>query len=315
MSDATQPAALSSYAHETVLLEETVAAIAPHSAGLYVDATVGGGGHTERLLALSSPAGRVFGLDRDEHALAAARARLAPYGARVELVHARFGELRAVLEERGVTRVDGVVADLGVSSPQLDDASRGFSFTRGGPLDMRMDDTRGETAVELIARLDESELADILFKYGEERRSRPIARSIKRAEAEGQLQTTDDLRRAVVRVLGPRKQGSSDPATRTFQALRIAVNDELGELEALLATLPDLLADGGVAALISFHSLEDRIIKHGFRDDVRFEPLTKKPVLVSDEECARNPRSRSAKLRAARRISRAQERERAGVAP
>ena len=314
MSDLTPPAATSSrYAHETVLLEETVAALAPRSGGLYVDAMVGGGGHTERLLALSAPAGRVVGLDRDEHALAATRARLAPFGERVELVHARFGELRAVLEERGVTRVDGVIADLGVSSPQLDDSSRGFSFTRGGPLDMRMDGSDGETAAELIARLDENELADILFNYGEERRSRPIARSIKRAESEGQLHTTDDLRRAVVRVLGPRKQGASDPATRTFQALRIAVNDELGELTALLATLPEVLADDGVASLISFHSLEDRLIKHTFRDDARFEPLTKKPVVASEEEAARNPRARSAKLRAARRISRADERALGGA--
>ena len=297
-----------SFAHETALLDETVAALAPRPGGLYVDATVGGGGHTERLLALSSPDGRVVGLDRDEHALAATRARLASYGARVELVHARFGELRAVLEERGVTQVDGVIADLGVSSPQLDEAARGFSFTRSGPLDMRMDDSSGETAAGLIARLDENELADILFQYGEERRSRAIARSIKRAEAEGQLHTTDDLRRAVVRVLGPRKQGASDPATRTFQALRIAVNDELGELRTLLDTLPVVLVDGGVAAVISFQSLEDRLLKHTFRDDARLAALTKKPIVASDEESARNPRSRSAKLRVARRIARADER-------
>lgn len=304
MSDATHTP---NFAHETVLLDETVAAVVPRSGGLYVDATVGGGGHTERLLALSSPDGRVVGLDRDEHALAATRTRLASYGARVELVHARFGDLRAVLEERGVTQVDGVVADLGVSSPQLDEAARGFSFTRSGPLDMRMDDSSGETAAELIARLDENALADILFQYGEERRSRAIARSIKRAEAEGQLQTTDDLRRAVVRVLGPRKQGASDPATRTFQALRIAVNDELGELKALLETLPIVLADGGIAAIISFQSLEDRLLKHTFRDDARLAPLTKKPIVASEQESARNPRSRSAKLRVARRIARADE--------
>ena len=305
MSDATH---VPNFAHETVLLDETVAAVVPRSGGLYVDATVGGGGHTERLLALSSPDGRVVGLDRDEHAIAATRTRLASYGARVELVHARFGDLRAVLEERGVTQVDGVVADLGVSSPQLDEAARGFSFTRSGPLDMRMDDSSGETAAELIARLDENALADILFQYGEERRSRAIARSIKRAEAEGQLQTTDDLRRAVVRVLGPRKQGASDPATRTFQALRIAVNDELGELKALLETLPIVLADGGIAAIISFQSLEDRLLKHTFRDDARLAPLTKKPIVASEQESARNPRSRSAKLRVARRIARADER-------
>ncbi len=304
MSDATHDADAPAFVHETVLPDATVDAVAPRSGGLYVDVTVGGGGHTARLLERSAPAGRVIGFDRDERALAAARARLAPHGARVELVHAPFGELRAALAARGIAHVDGVVADLGVSSPQLDDAARGFSFTRGGPLDMRMDGSRGETAAELVARLDEDELANVLFEYGEERRSRPIARSIKRAESEGQLRSTDELRRAVVRVLGPRRQGASDPATRTFQALRIAVNDELGELRTLLAELPDVLADGGVAAIISFHSLEDRLVKHAFRGDARLEPLTKRPVVADDAESARNPRSRSAKLRAARRVPR-----------
>jgi 16S rRNA (cytosine1402-N4)-methyltransferase len=169
---------------------------------------------------------------------------------------------------------------------------------------MRMDSSRGETAAELVARLEEDELADVLYAYGEERRSRPIARSIKRAQGEGQLHTTDDLRRAVVRVLGPRRQGGSDPATRTFQALRIAVNDELGELRTLLADLPEVLADGAVAAIISFHSLEDRLVKQAFRGDARLAPLTKRPVVADDEEQARNPRARSAKLRAARRAPR-----------
>jgi 16S rRNA (cytosine1402-N4)-methyltransferase len=304
VSDAVTRAA-PAFSHETVLLEEAVAALAPRDGGVYADCTVGGGGHAERLLALSSPGGRVIGLDRDPAALAAARARLAAYGERLVLVHARFSALPGVLAERGIARVDGVLADLGVSSPQLDEGARGFSFARPGPLDMRMDPTRGETAAELIARLGEQELADVLYRYGEERRSRPIARSIKRAAERGELGDTDALRRAVVRVLGPRRQGAIDPATRTFQALRIAVNDELGEIEALLAALPEVLADGGVAAVISFHSLEDRLVKHALRGDARLVPLWRKPVVASAEEAARNPRSRSAKLRAARRAPRA----------
>jgi 16S rRNA (cytosine1402-N4)-methyltransferase len=294
-----------SYAHATVLLEEAVAALEPRDGGVYADCTVGGGGHTERLLVLSAPSGRVVGLDRDPTALAAARARLSAFGSRVELVHARFSTLPTVLAERGLRRVDGVLADLGVSSPQLDDGARGFSFARPGPLDMRMDRSGGETASELIARLDEQALADVLHRYGEERRSRPIARSIKRAFERGELRDTEDLRRAVSRVLGPRRQGRIDPATRTFQALRIAVNDELGELEALLAALPEVLADGGVAAIVSFHSLEDRLVKRAFRGDARLEPMWRKPRMASDAEVARNPRARSAKLRAARRTPRA----------
>jgi 16S rRNA (cytosine1402-N4)-methyltransferase len=306
VSELSPTAPTSAFVHETVLPEATVDAVAPHAGGLYVDATVGGGGHTARLLARSAPDGRVLGFDRDERALAAARERLAAHGARLALVHAPFGALRAVLSERGIAHVDGIVADLGVSSPQLDDAERGFSFMRGGPLDMRMDPSRGETAAELVARLDEDALADVLYEYGEERRSRPIARSIKRAQGDGLLHTTDDLRRAVVRVIGPRRQGGSDPATRTFQALRIAVNDELGELRALLEALPEVLADGAVAAIISFHSLEDRLVKQAFRGDARLEPLTKRPLVADEDEQARNPRARSAKLRAARRVPRAE---------
>jgi len=309
VSDVQHEAASSAFVHETVLPDATVDAVAPRPGGFYVDVTVGGGGHTARLLERSAPDGRVLGFDRDERALAAARERLAAHTGRVDFVHAPFGALRAALAERGIAHVDGLVADLGVSSPQLDDATRGFSFMRGGPLDMRMDGSRGETAAELVARLDEDELADVLFEYGEERRSRPIARSIKRAQGEGHLETTDDLRRAVVRVLGPRRQGGSDPATRTFQALRIAVNDELGELRALLEALPEVLADGAVAAIISFHSLEDRLVKHAFRDDARLAPLTKRPLVADDAENARNPRARSAKLRAARRVPRSESPE------
>ena len=294
----------SSFHHLTVLREETVDALEPKSGGVYADVTLGGGGHTELLLEKSAPEGRVIGVDRDERALAAARERLSRFGERATLVMGEAGALPRVLESLGITHVNGVMADLGVSSPQLDDAGRGFSFRFSGPLDMRMDPSRGETAKELCERLDETELANVIFQYGDERKSRPIARSIKRAIDENALETTDDLRAAVHRVIRPKHGQRIDPATRTFQALRIAVNDELGQLEALLACLPDVLADGGVASIISFHSLEDRLVKNAFRDDPRMERLTKKPVIAGDDEAARNPRARSAKLRAARRVSR-----------
>jgi 16S rRNA (cytosine1402-N4)-methyltransferase len=291
--------------HVSVMLAETIDAIDPKPGRVYADATLGGGGHAEAILERSAPDGRLIGVDRDARAIEAARARLARFGEqRFVLAHGAFGELSRIAREAGSPRVHGVVADLGVSSPQLDDPSRGFSFRSSGPLDMRMDDESGESALALIERSSERELADVLYQYGEERRSRPIARSIKRAADEGDLKSTDDLRRAVVRAIGPRKQGGIDPATRTFQALRIAVNDELGQLDALLAQIPDVLEDEGVAAIISFHSLEDRRVKHRFRGSDELEPLTKKPLVPGEEECARNPRARSAKLRAARRVPR-----------
>jgi 16S rRNA (cytosine1402-N4)-methyltransferase len=275
---------------------------------VYADTTLGGGGHAEAILEASSPSGRLIGIDRDPLALEAARARLARFGARAALFHGDMAEIRTILEEAGAARVDGLVADLGVSSPQLDDSERGFSFSRPGPLDMRMDPTRGETVLELIARLSESELADVIYQLGEERRSRPIARAIHRALSDGELETTDDLRRAVARAVGP-KRGRIDPATRTFQALRIAVNRELEQLAALLDEIPEVLDDGAVAAVISFHSLEDRMVKRSFRDDSRVARLTKKPIVPSDDEQRDNPRSRSAKLRGARRVARGMERE------
>jgi 16S rRNA (cytosine1402-N4)-methyltransferase len=216
-------------------------------------------------------------------------------------VQRRFGELAEVLHELGIARVDGICADLGVSSPQLDDPHRGMSFRREGPIDMRMNPEHGETALELIGRLSDDELADVLYRFGEEHRSRRIARSIRRALNDGELDTTLDLRRAIVRAVGPARVGGVDPATRSFQALRIAVNGELAELDALIAELPQLLLAGGVAALISFHSLEDRKVKRAFHVEETWEPLSKKPLLASEVECEENPRARSAKLRAARR--------------
>lgn len=289
------------FVHETVMRAEVIAALAP-SRGVYVDATVGGGGHSEGILE-AHPEARVIALDRDDAALAAARERLAPFGDRVTFVKTPFGDVARVLGSLGIEAVDGLCADLGVSSPQLDDAARGMSFRREGPIDMRMDRSEGETALELIEQLSDDELADVIFDYGEEKRSRRIARSIKRALGEGQLATTLDLRRAIVRAVGPVRVGGVDPATRTFQALRIAVNRELEELEDLLAALPAAIRVGGRAAILSFHSLEDRLVKRAFHDRSAWQRLTKKPAVAAEEEAAANPRARSAKLRAAERVS------------
>jgi 16S rRNA (cytosine1402-N4)-methyltransferase len=288
------------FEHATVMRQEVVSALAPRAGGVYVDATFGAGGHTVALLE-AEPRARIVALDRDPAAIAAAEERLAPVADRVMLVRAPFSRVREQLDAQGIGRVDGIVADLGVSSPQLDEPARGMSFRREGPIDMRMDPEHGETALELIERLSDEELANVIYEYGEERRSRRIARSIKKALTAGELRTTLDLRRAIVRAVGPARVGGVDPATRSFQALRIAVNRELEELQRLLATLPDVTAVGGVAAILSFHSLEDRLVKRAFAAP-EWEPLTKKPLVASDEEHALNARSRSAKLRAARRV-------------
>jgi 16S rRNA (cytosine1402-N4)-methyltransferase len=289
------------FEHATVMRDEVVSAIAPRAGAFYVDATLGAGGHTVALLE-AEPKAHIVGIDRDPAAIAAAAERLEPVSDRIAFVHATFSQLRERLDALGIARVDGLVADLGVSSPQLDDAARGMSFRREGPIDMRMDPECGETALELIARLDDDALADIIYRHGEERRSRRIARSIKKALAAGELATTLDLRRAVVRAVGPARVGGLDPATRTFQALRIAVNGELEQLERLLQSLPDLVTEGGVAVIISFHSLEDRLVKRAFGRP-GWSPLTKKPQVATEEECVRNSRARSAKLRAARRLA------------
>ncbi|MGD0676108.1 MAG: 16S rRNA (cytosine(1402)-N(4))-methyltransferase RsmH [Polyangiaceae bacterium] len=288
------------FEHATVMRGEVVRALEPRAGHLYVDLTLGAGGHTVAILE-AQPKARVVALDRDPAAIAAAEERLAPVADRVMLVRATFSTVREQLDSLGIDRADGVVADLGVSSPQLDDPERGMSFRREGPIDMRMD-PEGETAFDLIERLSDDELANVIYQYGDERRSRRIARSIKKALAAAELRTTLDLRRAIVRAVGPARVGGVDPATRTFQALRIAVNRELEELEQLLALLPTVIADGGVAAIVSFHSLEDRLVKRTFAA-IGWSPLTKKPLVATDEECAQNVRARSAKLRSARRVS------------
>ena len=290
------------YEHATVMAREVTDALAPRVGGLYVDVTLGGGGHSEAILE-REPNARVIGLDRDPAALEATSKRLERFGDHFHASKATFSELEAALARFDVNEVDGLVADLGVSSPQLDDAERGMSFRAQGPLDMRMDPTSGETAAELIHRLSSDELADVIYHYGEERRSRRIARCVKQADEAGELGTTLDLRRAVVRAVGPARIGGVDPATRTFQAIRIAVNRELDEIESLLAVCKRVVRPGGVIAIISFHSLEDRLVKRATHERDAWEPLTKKPVAPTDEECAKNPRARSAKLRAARRVS------------
>jgi 16S rRNA (cytosine1402-N4)-methyltransferase len=289
------------FVHVPVMLPEVLAAFRPLGGGVFVDATVGGGGHSKALLA-ELPRLRHFGFDRDPVAVRAATEALAPFGGRASVTHASFDEIEALLAERGVGEVDGILADLGVSSEQLTDASRGMSFRGAGPLDMRMDTTRGETARELIERVSQDELADIIYELADERASRRIARCIKQALAADRLNDTLDLRRAVVRAVGPKRFGSIDPATRTFQALRMAVNDEVGQVRALLAFAKRALRPGGILTVISFHSLEDRAVKREFQQRDEWQPLTKKPLMPSDEEVHENPSARSAKLRSARRF-------------
>ena len=266
--------------------------------GLLIDATLGGGGHSALLLE-RYPGLRLVGLDQDPTARAAAAERLAPFGDRVQIVATNFAEYKPA--QTAVM----VLADLGVSSPQLDVAERGFSFRLDGPLDMRMDRSGDvETAAELIARLDENELADLIYGYGEERLSRRIARRIKNDLSEkGAYSGTAALAYAVAGCYPPKaRRGRIHPATRTFQALRIAVNDELGVLDRLLEQAPDWLAAGGVLGIISFHSLEDRRVKTAFLRDERLQRITRKPLVATPEEEERNPRSRSAKWRLARKL-------------
>jgi 16S rRNA (cytosine1402-N4)-methyltransferase len=299
--------------HVPVLSDEVAAALEPRPGQVFVDATVGAGGHSRLLAERLGPTGRLIGLDRDASMLALAAPRLAgpelprPYPP-VTLVHAGFDDLPDVLGRLGMEAVDGVLADLGVCSDQLDAAERGFSFDRPAPLDMRLDPDSGETAAQLLRRLNERDLADLLWRYGEERFSRRIARRIVETRRLEPLQTTDQLAELVRRCVprpprqGGRRKPPIDPATRVFQALRIAVNDELGALDRLLTALPDCVRAGGRAALISFHSLEDRRVKQAFRDRTRWQEWTRKPVQAGEEEIARNPRARSAKLRAAVRV-------------
>ena len=286
-----------------MLAQQVVASFAPLAAaldrqgdGVLIDCTLGGGGHSALLLE-AHPRLRLVGLDQDSTARSAAAERLAPYGDRVQIVDTNFAAYQP-----GEPAL-AVLADLGVSSPQLDVAERGFSFRLDGPLDMRMNPAAGETAADLIDRLDETELADLIYAYGEERLSRRIARKIKQHLAEqGPFRGTDALAYLVAGCYPPKaRRGRIHPATRTFQALRIAVNDELGVLDRLLDQAPDWLQPGGLFGVISFHSLEDRRVKTAFSSDPRLQRVTRKPETAAEEEQSSNPRSRSAKWRVARR--------------
>ncbi len=284
--------------HVSVLPREVLEALVPAPGQVFVDVTLGAGGHARLLAEKLGPEGRLIGLDRDPAMLALARPRLE--GLPITLVQAGFDDLRSVLDDLGVAQVDGVLADLGICSDQLDEAERGFSFNRPGPLDMRMNPEEGEPASALLRRLNERDLADAIYRYGEERCSRRIARRIVERRKRDPVETTEQLAE-LVRSCVPRGKGRNpiDPATRTFQALRIAVNDELGALERLLAALPGCVRPGGRAAIVSFHSLEDRLVKQAFRVKETWEAITRKPIEAGEEEANNNPRARSAKLRAA----------------
>ena len=283
------------YGHRAVLLSETLTYLDPQPGRRYIDATFGAGGHTQALLERMVPTGTVLALDLDDAALEAGRELQRESGDRLILAKANFKDIFQVAQEHDFLDVDGILADIGVSSMMLDDPDRGFSFMRDGPLDMRMDRTQPLTAAQIVNTYGEKEIADIVYKFGEERRSRPIARSIVRSRP---LASTADLSRAIERVLGSPRYGRIHPATRTFQALRIAVNAELESLELFLNSAPRCLRKGGRLAVITFHSLEDRIVKNAFRaSSVPGKPLTKKVVTAGDAEVSSNPRARSAKLR------------------
>jgi len=284
------------HTHIPVLVEEVMRFLAVQPGGHYIDATFGAGGHTRELLSRTSPDGRVLALDRDESAIEAERPGLQSFGSRLVLARANFRDITSVAEAHGFAAPDGILADIGVSSMMLDDSERGFSFMREGPLDMRMDVDQPQTAADVVNTFSEKEIANILFSFGEERRSRPIASSIVRSRP---LTRTTDLVRAVERVLGGRRFGKIHPATRTFQALRIFVNDELGSLQSFLDSSMAALRPRGRLVIISFHSLEDRIVKNKFRSpSIPGVALTKKVIVAAEEEIHRNPRARSAKLRA-----------------
>jgi 16S rRNA (cytosine1402-N4)-methyltransferase len=296
--------------HFPVMAEEAMFWVIQENGRVYLDCTVGYSGHAEKILDASGPDSRLIGLDRDVVAITASREKLARFGNRAHLIHGHFVDLKQHLSASGISQVDGILFDLGVSSPQLEEPARGFSFQGDGPLDMRMDQSMIGTAADLINRWPEAQLADTIFQFGEERFSRRIARAIVHARARHPLATTKELVSVIEGAVPANyRHGRIHCATRTFQALRIAVNQELDSLEPALRDAVDVLSPGGRLCVISFHSLEDRIVKHTFRalsgkDDPSLTVLTKKPQVPTREESERNPRSRSAKLRAVQRVSR-----------
>jgi 16S rRNA (cytosine1402-N4)-methyltransferase len=288
--------------HEPVMVAEVLALLVPSRGGTFVDCTVGLGGHARALLEAGAP--RLIGIDRDPAAVDGARRALEPFGPRAEVWHGDYRRMGDALDAREVRNVDGVLVDLGVSSMQLDATGRGFSFQRDEPLDMRMDTSSGETAAEMLAEVDERTLADVIYEFGEERHSRRIARAIVGARLTAPVDTTGRLAAIVRRAVPRRGYERIDPATRTFQAVRIWVNRELEGLDVFLRDAAHRLAGGGRIAVLSFHSLEDRIVKHTFRAMQAEDPpvvrvLQKRPLVPSETEVAANPRARSAKLRGA----------------
>lgn len=284
----------------SVLLNEVIAYLAPKDGGIYVDCNLGLGGHSAAILEASSPGGKVIGFDWDAEALEIAQKKLFIYGSRVQLMRRNFATIQSSLQELGVGSVDGILLDLGLSSLQLDGGDRGFSFKGSQALDMRMDDRQEETAAHLVNTASEEELADIFFYYGEERQARPISAAIIEYRRSQAIATNDQLVKIVEQAVPKRFHPKKiHPATKVFQGLRIAVNDELQNLSKVLVDGTGLLKINGVFCVISFHSLEDRMVKRFFADEPKLKVLTKKPVVPTDEECRLNHRARSAKLRVA----------------
>ena len=306
--------------HESVMKNEVLHYLNVHMEGVIVDGTLGDGGHTEFILKNTAPKIRVFAIDRDRSAIERAKKRLSPFRDRVTLTHGNLGDLKSLAAQHGITRIVGLLMDLGVSSPQLDTPERGFSIQHDGPLDMRMDPSQKTSAADLLKELSDAELAAIIKNFGEERYSKRIVRAIRKEQAERPITTTGQLSRIVARAVASPRHTRIHPATRTFQALRIAVNDELEQLKLALQDVIGLLNSTARLVVISFHSLEDRIVKTFFRDEQKgcscppkipvcicgrtqtLKVLTRKPIVPSEEEVARNPRSISAKLRVAERI-------------
>jgi len=311
----------SEFEHKSILVSEILGFLDLQPGSVVIDATLGLGGHAEAVLQTSADT-RVIGIDQDQKALETATERLKPFGSRFQGVHSNFVEISSVADELNITAVDAVIADLGVSSMQLDDAERGFSFRFDAPLDMRMDTSKGSTAAELLEELDQEEIANLIYRYGEERKSRRVARLIvERRDAGQPVRSTEELARLVERAVGRSPKDKIHPATRTFQALRIAVNNELGILDGFIKDSIDLLKLNGTLSVITFHSLEDRIVKQAFQKlsgkcfcppripkcvcgaEKRVEILTRKPVVPTEDEMSVNPRSRSAKLRVCRKLA------------
>ncbi len=292
---------MNSFGHTPVMVQETLHFLRCSPEGFYIDSTVGGGGHSRAILEASNPSGRLFGIDKDADAVIAARENLKEFGERVRIVQGAFSNVRELTRSGNYRCANGILADLGVSSHQLEKAGRGFGFSSDGPLDMRMDQGRGRSAADVVNNEGEEELSRIIFEFGEERYSRRIARAIVTRRRMNPILTTGDLADAVrLAVPPPARRGRIHPATRTFQALRIFVNDELGELAGFLENAPEILCGGGRLVIISYHSLEDRLVKNAFRDLAKkggYKVVTKKIVTPSEDEVGKNTRSRSAKLR------------------